>query len=223
LNEQLLPAPSDAPHVLLTRLYPVGVVNVKDEAAMLPELDRVTVVESEACPTWTLPNPGRVDGLNASIACCPVAARDAVLLPPPVATVSVPERAAVEVGLNCTVTTQEPPAVTVEPQVVDTNEKSVPLTEPEVGGVTLSVPMPVFVRVAEAVEFAPTEVAAKLGVESVADWACPVPESEIFVTPAPSCNTARVPGRLPAAVGVNATSIAQEPPAGIVLQLLLWA
>lgn len=69
------------------------------------------------------------------------------------------------------------PAATEVPQVVETKEKSVPVTALAVGTVTDSGPTPVLVSVAVPVFEPPTAVAGKLIPVNDAACAVPVPET----------------------------------------------
>lgn len=97
----------------------------------------------------------KLAALKLALPCVPVADRLALTVPAPLVNESVPVRAVGNVGLNRTVTEQVPEAAKLVPQVVETNEKSVPVTEAAVGVVTLMAAMPVLVNVATAVLFEP--------------------------------------------------------------------
>ena len=100
-------------------------------------------------------------------------------------------------------TVQVPLTATLVAQVVDTKLKSVPATDDDVGTATTSAPMPVFVKVAVAVLFAPTWVAAKVGAERAAVWAWPVPDRLTEVAPPPLATIVIVAVRAPVVDGVK--------------------
>ncbi len=140
----------------------------------------------------------------------PVEPSDAVCVPAFVTTARVPESVDVEVGLNCTVTAQVALTASVVAQVVATKLKPVPVTDEAVGTVTVKGPAPVLVNVAVAVLDEPTGVAAKLGVDSVACGAIPVPESVTACVPAPVVKLSE-PVRAPPVEAVKSSVTVQLP------------
>jgi hypothetical protein len=120
LTVQEPPAAIEVPQVLVCAN---GAPAVTEEivAAALPVLVTVTFWAAAVEPTASLPNATEV-GAAASVALpplelVPVPDRLTALVTPPALTVSVPVREPVAVGLNVTLTVQEPPAAIDEPQV----------------------------------------------------------------------------------------------------------
>ena len=136
-------------------------------------------------------------------------------------TVTVPVRAPAAVGLNDTVTAQEPPT-TIVPQLLVWLKSPVAATFETVAEL-----VPEFVTVttwAAAVE--PTTVPGKDRLAGAAfrigPGATPVPV-RLTVLVMPPALTVRFPVRLPVAVGANVTLTVQDPFAAIdEPQLLLW-
>jgi hypothetical protein len=102
--------------------------------------------------TITFPK-ARVEGVIAAVCVllAPVPDKLDVNTPAPVLTVSVPLRAVESVGKNFTTTAQLAPAASELAQVLETKLKSVPLTEADVGTVTLNEEAPLLAAVAVSV------------------------------------------------------------------------
>ena len=105
----------------------------------------------------------------------PVPVSVEVSVPAPVTMLSVPLRATPAVGWNFTLTEQFAAAASVATHVVDTKLKSVPLTEPAAGTVSVTVEAPVLVSVEVRVEEDPELTLPKATFVSVANWVCPAP------------------------------------------------
>lgn len=147
-----------------------------------------------------------------------------VSVPAVLLTDSVPLRATLLVGLKRVVTVQFAPAASVLVQVVDTKLKSVPLTDAELGTVTVMAPMPWFVSVAVPVALLPTLTLPKAVAVNEALGAWPVPLRLKLVAPVPLWVSVTVPVREPAALGVKLTLMTQVPlMASALPQLLDWA
>lgn len=103
-------------------------------------------------------------------------------------------------------------AAKVVVHVVDTNVKSVPVTEAAVGGVTVILANPVFVNVEVPEALEPTAALPTFTALRVALAACPVPvRPKLEEPPTPSCAMVTVPVRVPTAVGVKDTVTVQVP------------
>ncbi len=194
-------------------------VNVR---VSVPEFVTVTVCTALVELTCCALNV-RLEAETLAKASMAVAPRLADCAPEPVLTVSSPVRAVVLVGANLTVTVQLVDGAKEAVHVDDTKLKSVPVTALASSAVTLKGPIPVLAKVASAVLVEPTVVVGKFGVDKVELGACPVPVSDKSETPTPSCVSASVPVKVPAAVGVNETCTVHEALGAKLAQLLDWA
>jgi hypothetical protein len=141
---------SVAVHVVDTKLKPepvtdaaVGTVIVSGPAPVLVKVaDAVLVL---------LTGVAGKDGVdNVAVGAIPVPLKVAAFVPAPVTRLNEPVRAPPAVAVKFNVTVHEAPAASEFAQVVDTKEKSAPVTEDADGTVTERVAMPVFVSVADA-------------------------------------------------------------------------
>ena len=183
----------------------------------------VTVTDCVTASLTCLAGKVTVVDETLTLPCRPVAVRLPDGFPALVATLKVPERTPAAAGVNRMDVVQLLPAARVPPQVVETNWKSVPVTEPTAGAVTLTVPTPSLVSVAVPSVLAPTWVLANEGGGSATLGARPVPVRLAVVPPAPLCVKVSVLTRVPAAVGVNVTDTVQVAFTAKVPQVLVCA
>lgn len=210
--EQLPPAESEVEQLVDTEYCPEPVTDVM-LTVVFPVLVSVTACAEELEPTFTLPK-AREPTLVVSAVWRPVPDRLATSLPAPVAKVTVPLCAPMEVGTKVTLAVQVAPAARVLPQVVETEYWPVPVTDE-----TLRVVLPVLESVTDCdEELDPTFTLpnASAVVLTEAEVCSPVPDNDTALLPALVLKVS-VPLCAPFEVGEKTTLAVQLPPAARLL------
>ncbi len=210
------PAAIEMPQPLVCAKSPEAAIEAMDSAP-LPPLDSVTDCAGEVEPMSRVGNV-RVDGDRLTLGASTIPVPDSAIacgLPEALlATETAPVRTPAAVGLNVTVTVQDPPAATDAPQELvcaKSPDAEMPLMARG--------PLPVLVSATVfAVEELPTstESNARLNGESETPdvTVAPVPDSATPCgLPDALLETEIAPARAPAALGVKVTVIVHDPPA----------